>query len=64
LAGLVSKVGLHGVSIAPPTYVAPERGTPSGIRLCLGASASIEELESALKIVSEALESEDPLATL
>jgi len=64
LAGLVSKVGLHGVSIAPPTYVAPERGTPSGIRLCLGAPASIEELESALKIVSEALESEDPLATL
>ncbi len=64
LAGLVSKVGLHGVSMAPPTYVAPERGTPSGIRLCLGAPDSIDELQSALEIVSEALKSEDPLATL
>jgi DNA-binding transcriptional MocR family regulator len=64
LAGLVSKVGLHGVSIAPPTYVAPERGTPSGIRLCLGAPASMKELESALKVVADALENEDPLATL
>jgi len=64
LAGLVSRVGLHGVSMAPPTYVAPGRGTPSGIRLCLGAPTSMKELEAALQIVSDALESEDSLATL
>jgi DNA-binding transcriptional MocR family regulator len=64
LAGLVAKVGLHGVSLAPPTYVAPERAIPSGIRLCLGAPSSIAELEFALTIVAEALGSDDPLATL
>jgi DNA-binding transcriptional MocR family regulator len=64
LAGLVAKVALKGVSLAPPTYVAPGRARLSGIRLCLGAPRSIEDLEYALKAVAEAVTSDEPLATL
>jgi DNA-binding transcriptional MocR family regulator len=64
LAGLVAKVGLHGVSLAPPTYVAPEQAHQSGIRLCLGAPTSFEDLEFALTKVAEAIGSDEPLAML
>jgi DNA-binding transcriptional MocR family regulator len=64
LAGLVGEVGLKGVGLAPPTYVAPGRAKVSGIRLCLGAPRSIEDLEYALKVVGEAVTSDEPLATL
>lgn len=63
-AGLVAKVALKGVSLAPPTYVAPGRASTFGIRLCLGAPQSIKDLQFALTTVAEAVSSDEPLATL
>jgi hypothetical protein len=41
-----------GVSLAPPTYVAPERAHQSGIRLCLDAPTSFDE-SKALTLIEE-----------
>jgi DNA-binding transcriptional MocR family regulator len=52
---LITAAAMRGVVLASPT-TAPGDEPPAGVRLCMGAPEKIADLETALRIISAALE--------
>jgi DNA-binding transcriptional MocR family regulator len=57
VAGLIAAAAMRGVVLAPPTIVSGDP-PPKGLRICLGAPETLDELEAALAIIGEILNGE------
>jgi DNA-binding transcriptional MocR family regulator len=56
---VLSYAAQHGVTLGLPASLAETNARPLGLRICLGAATSEVDLENALSIVRDALESSD-----
>ncbi|HZB91362.1 MAG TPA: PLP-dependent aminotransferase family protein [Stellaceae bacterium] len=52
----------HGVTVTPPDAVVVDARSPNGVRLCLGNPASRAELQGALSVLRELIETAPPPA--
>jgi DNA-binding transcriptional MocR family regulator len=58
VASLIAAAAMRGVVLAPPTVV-PGGPPPKGLRLCLGAPETLDDLEAAIVIISEILSADE-----